>query len=97
MKVRYIKTTEDFVRKLSVSDIARVYRIRNLFEEGGFNIGPKYVKKVSSIIWEIRAGRIRLLLYIREQTAYCVHAFYKKTQKLPKRDLDLAERRSKFI
>lgn len=97
MKVRYIKETEDFVRKLSVSDVARVYRIRNLFIESGFSIGPKYIKKVSRNIWELRAGRIRLLLFMIRQDAICVHAFYKKTQKLPKKDLDLAEKRSRYI
>lgn len=98
MKVDFIEETEDFVNKLNLSDKTRLYRVRDVFQEVGFSIGPKYVKKISSKgIWELRAGRIRLFLYINGEQAVCVHSIYKKSQKLHDRDIKLAERRSKQL
>ena len=98
MQLEYIKPTVAFVERLKISDKARVDRVRELFEEFGFSIGPKYVKKVSALgIWELRAGDVRLLLSIRGKNAICVHAFYKKTQRLSKADLKLAEMRSEQL
>ena len=98
MKVDFIEETEDFVNNLNFSDKTRVYRVRDVFQEIGFSIGPKYVKKISGKgIWELRAGRIRLFLYIRGEQAICIYSIYKKSQKLHNRDIKLAEKRSKQL
>jgi len=98
MKVDFIEETEDFVNKLNLSDRTRVYRIRDIFQEVGFSVGPKYIKKISGKgIWELRAGRIRLFVFIKGEYGICVHAIYKKTQKLLSQDIKLAEKRSKEL
>ncbi len=98
MKVDFVEETGKFVKSLELSDKARVYRVRDVFQEIGFSVGPKYVKKVSNKgIWELRAGKVRLFLFIKGGYAVCVHAIYKKTQKLPTRDIKLAEKRSSQI
>ncbi len=94
-KVFYFPEVAKYVENLNVEDNSRLNRTRKLFEEKGFVIGQKYIKKITrSGIWELRAGKIRLLLYIKGNTAVGVHIIHKKSQKLPLKDIRLAERRS---
>ena len=97
MKVFYLDKVAEFIEKLTYTDSARLERTRKFFEEYGFKIGPKYVKKIADGIWELRAGNIRLFLCVRGESAYGVHIIYKKSQKLPKKDIELAEKRCKQL
>lgn len=97
MKVYYISEVVEFLDKAEEKDRARVSRTREFFEKYGFSIGPKYIKKIKSNLWELRAGKIRLFLYIFAHKAVGVHIIYKKSQKLPIKDIKLAEKRSKEI
>jgi len=94
MKVYYIEEVIEFLDKANEPDKARVDRTREYFEVYGFGIGPKYIKKIKANLWELRAGKIRLFLFITGEKAVGVHAIYKKTQKLPTKDIKLAEKRS---
>ena len=97
MKVFYNEEVAGFVHKLNEDDWAVLKRTRKLFEYYGFQIGPKYIKKIGKNLWGLRAGKIRLFLSIKDGTAYGVHIIYKKSQKLPQKDLKLAIKRSKQI
>ena len=97
MIIVYTQETEHFARNLTPQDRARLYRVKEYFERNGFSIGSKYIKKVTDDLWELRAGRIRLLLFIKKDMFICVYAFYKKTQKLPKQYIKLAEKRIKQL
>ena len=45
-----------------------------------------------------RAGQIRIFYYLkRDDAIYMLHAFRKKTQELPRREIDVALRRLKEI
>jgi len=98
MKVYYLPEVVKAFKTLNGSDQAKVDRTREFFEKYAFQIRPKYIKKVTtSGIWELRAGKIRLFLYIANKKAVGVHIIYKKTNKLPIKDIRLAERRSKEL
>jgi len=97
MKVFYNEEVAGFVHKLNEDDWAVLKRTRKLFEYYGFQIGPKYIKKIGKNLWELRAGKIRLFLSIKDGTAYGVHIIYKKSQKLPQKDLKLAIKRSQQV
>lgn len=98
MQVSYTVEVALFVEKLSLQDHARLDRIRKLFENYGFLIGQKYIKKVTrSGIWELRSGNVRIFLCIKGEKAIGVHAIYKKSQKLLLRDLKLTEKRCKNL
>ena len=84
---------KEFIESLDRVRKARVDRVYYLFEEFGRFLSNKYLKKISKDIWELRPGDIRLFLTIKGNTAYVIHGIYKKTQKTPKRDLDLALKR----
>lgn len=94
MKVFYSAEVEKFIRELNSQEGARLDRTRKFFEEYGFQIGPKYVKKISRAgIWELRAGDIRLFLCVKGNSAFGVHIIRKKSQKLSKNDIEIAEKR----
>ena len=98
MIIDFTEETREFVNELSLTDRTRVYWVRDLVNKFGFLSGPKYFKKVSPKgIWELRANRIRLFILVRGSMAVCIHAIYKKTQRLNSRDIKLAEKRSKEL
>lgn len=96
---RYSITTrhkaKEFIESLDKQRRARVDRIYYLFEEYGVTLPGKYLKKIDKEVWELRPGDIRLFLGIRGTTGVIVHAIFKKTQKTPKQDLELAKKRIK--
>lgn len=91
------KTVKDFIESLDKVRRGRIDRVYFLFEEYGFLIPGKYLKKIADNLWEFRASDIRLFFTIKGSTAYVIHAIYKKTQKTPRNDLDLALKRTREI
>lgn len=68
--------------------------------EYNWPVGPPKCKSLEGGIFEIRSnitsGRIaRVLFFIESNQMYLLHGFIKKSQKIPKRDLDLAKKRKK--
>ena len=78
---------------------AKVVHISKLIEELGLhNVGSPYVKHVQGKIWEIRASQGRCL-YITAQVKKVIilRSFIKKSQKLPKKELEIAKNRAQEI
>ena len=97
IEVFYTIEVIKFINKLSSQDSARLDRTRKFFEEYGFQIGSKYIKKITQTgIWELRAGNIRLFLCIRGNKAFGIHIIFKKTQKLNRKDIEIAEKRGVY-
>lgn len=86
---------KQFIESLDRARKARVDRIYYLFEEYGTFLPTKFLKKLSADVWELRPGDIRLFLAIKGNKGYVVHGVYKKTQKTPKKDLELSTKRIK--
>ncbi len=84
-----------FIASLDKARKARIDRIYYLFEEYGFNLPDKYLRKLTNNVWELRPGDVRLFLTIKGNQGFIVHAIRKKTQKTPKKDLALAIKRIK--
>lgn len=92
----------DFIKSLEEVDRDRIRTgIRILKEHGLTLLKTKWMKKIyhSPDIYELRiTGRneVRLLL-IRYKISFflIIHAFVKKTQKIPKQELTLAIKRTK--
>lgn len=97
MKIYYVEEVLRFIEGLNIQYGTRLKRVRELFVDYGFTVGPKYVKKIFNNIWELRAGNVRLFLCIKDRTVFGVHAIYKKTQKLNSKDIKLAIKRCKKI
>ncbi|MDD5147366.1 MAG: type II toxin-antitoxin system RelE/ParE family toxin [Candidatus Daviesbacteria bacterium] len=94
--ITYSKARE-FIESLTKEEKARVDRAYYLFEEYGTFLPSKYLKKLKSVVWELRPGNVRLFLTLKGHEAYVVHGIHKKSQKTPKMDLELAIKRIKEI
>jgi phage-related protein len=63
----------------------------------GFPLGLPLVEKVTDNLWEIRShipdGICRTFFTVYKDTIILLHSFIKKTQKTPKKELEIAHRR----
>jgi len=92
---------EEFLDSLSAKQAQKVTWVMNLIED--LEIVPvKYFKKMTGTddIWEIRVQSgnniFRILGFIKENNLVVLnHAFQKKTQKTPRKEIAIAEARKK--
>lgn len=73
----------------------KALRILSHIEEYGLEVAIPHIKKLTgTLLWEIRIlgeDSIRILYVTKqEKTVYLLHAFVKKTDKTPKKDIDTA-------
>ncbi len=91
----------DFLDSLTEKQVEKVFFVLDLIET--IDIVPrKFFKKLNSTddIWEVRvqyANNIFRLLgfYDNDELIILNHAFVKKTQKIPKKEIKIAEQRKK--
>jgi phage-related protein len=82
--------------------LANLFHTIDIMEEFGPMLGEPYTKALGSGLFEIRAkgkegiGR-SLFCTVKGKKIIILHSFIKKSQKIPKRELDLAKRRMKEI
>jgi len=93
MRVSNDPRVDKKIRFLPLDENSRIVRVIELFKEGGFGLNETYLKKLSHKVWELRAGKWRLLFGIVDDEAIIVNIFKKQTQKTPKREIDLATKR----
>lgn len=91
--LQWLRGLDKADRKVIGEDI-RVVQIR-------WQLGMPLVKKIEDKLWEIRthlSGRriARILFSISDNQMLLLHGFIKKSQKTPKRDLNLARNRRKL-
>jgi len=110
VKVRYYSSSagrspvEDFILSLPEPARLEIFDAISLLDSGK-TLEMPLSRNLSSIypgLHELRlrdkAGQIRVIYFIRKQVAiYLVHGFRKKTQEIPRKDLDLIIKRLKEI
>ncbi len=86
---------QEFILSTQPAEQSKIKQIILLFAEYGPTLPNKYLKRLSGTkkLWEIRAKRARVFLVIIKNQGITVHGIFKKTQKTPKRDIDLALQR----
>ncbi len=78
--------------------LARYLRIVDLIEKEGPNLGMPFTKAMGDGLFEIRVkgqegiGRV-FFCYVVNKRIVVLHGFVKKTQKTPKKELKLAQKR----
>ena len=98
----FYRGVEDMIVEMPPRIQARMIRLLELMEEHGANLGAPHTMPVGDGLFEIRAkakegiGRA-LFCYMKGNHVYMLHAFVKKSQKTPKKDLDLAKARMKEV
>ncbi|MBC8948654.1 MULTISPECIES: type II toxin-antitoxin system RelE/ParE family toxin [Xenorhabdus] len=81
---------------------ARILKLLELMERHGANLGSPHTEPMGNGLFELRAkaqegiGR-GLFCYLDGSNICILHAFVKKSQKTPKKDLDLAKIRMKEV
>ena len=100
----YSEKVELQTLKFPAGILANFLHIAEMIEDLGPNLGKPYVGRLGSGLYEIRAkGKEGI-----GRSAYCVakgktkeivilHSFIKKSQKTPKKDLDLSKKRMKEV
>jgi len=90
----------NFISSLDVSTRARTMRLIDLLEVYGNRLGLPYSKKITRQLYELRArgkNHIRIIYSFIGNDIFLLHGFKKKTSKIPKKELELAQKRYKYI
>jgi len=90
---RFVK---EFIDKQSPAVKGRYIGMVDFLEEYGPFLGGKYTKKVRKNLYELRITgkeQIRVFYTVKGKEIILLHAFKKKSQKLPKKEIEIALQR----
>lgn len=105
-KVKFFQTTrgdypvKEFIEEQDQPTAAKIASFVELLETDGPYLKPPYIKKLQDKLYELRiSGKIevRVVYTIKSGEYYLLHAFKKKTQKTPAREIKVALDRIKEI
>ena len=91
---------EDFIKEQDEATYAKILQSIKLLADNGPFLKPPYVKKLQSKLYELRISSkaaIRIFYTIANNEYYLLHAFKKKSQKTPVKELKTALDRMKEI
>ena len=98
----YSETVEQFILQLSPGLLARYLRLTDLMLEFGPNLGMPHTRAMGGGLFEIRVkgqegiARVFYCTMVHRRIVM-LHAFIKKSQKTPKRELAIATRRQREV
>ena len=101
-KVDFHNGVEDEILSMPPKIQARIIKLLELIEIHGANLGPPHTEPMGGGLFEIRAkakegiGR-GLFCYLKGQNVYVLRAFVKKSNKTPKKEIELARERMKEV
>ncbi|OGD57182.1 hypothetical protein A2V71_02055 [Candidatus Berkelbacteria bacterium RBG_13_40_8] len=94
------KPVGEFINSLSPATYAKTLHTLELLKQYGSFLGLPHCKKVTNSLYELRIRgkeEIRIFYFIRKRDIYLLHVFKKKTQKMPKNEIRIAEKRAKLL
>ncbi len=90
----------EFLKSIPKKDRAKILREIDLLEEFGLQLGMPHLKKMKGTddLWELRVKQgtdnYRVFYFTMKDSKFVLlHAFLKKTQKTPKKEITVAENR----
>lgn len=92
------KYTQDFILSQDNDSQAEIIKSLDLLSEYGLTLGIPHIKPLQNKIYELRVKtkdkgyRLLYFAYVNKKFIF-THGFVKKTQKTPKKDIDLAIKR----
>lgn len=98
-KVKFFQTArgnypaKEFIEKLNRKDYLRALRTVSFLQNFGPFIKMPYARKITNNLFELRvkgSESVRILYTKIGQTYYLIHAFKKKKQKVPKKEIETA-------
>lgn len=96
----YDQSIEKFITGLEKPVIAKTLRTLDLLEKFGNKLGMPHSKKIDTNLFELRVRgkkEVRIIYCFYKNTIVLLHAFIKKTQKIPKREIILAKNRQNTL
>ena len=89
---------EAFIVSLEAKSQARIARTLDLLEEFGIELGMPYARYLEKQLWELRVrlgrNRYRIIYFLPTgKTFILLHGFSKKTEVVPRADLEIANNR----
>jgi len=93
MKINIQPEVEKFIQDLEETAIAKTLRTTDLLEKFGHQLGMPHSKKVTNKLYELRVRgkqEIRIFYCFNRGVIYLIHGFIKKSQKIPKKELENA-------
>lgn len=100
MEIRISDEVERFIYSLEKQTIAKVLRTIDLLEIFGNKLVMPHSRKIKSQLFELRvrgAQEARILYAFRGSSAALLHGFIKKTDKIPKKEIEQALRKLKQL
>ena len=100
MEAVYLSGTEAFVTSLHPILKHKVVVMVNMLEECGNLLGMPFSKSLGKGLFELRImgdAHVRLFYCFHAGKAYLLHGIVKKSQKIPKKDLDFARKLQKML
>lgn len=100
--VEFYAGVEDDILKMPPKILARMLKLLEMIEKHGANLGSPHTESMGNGLFEVRAkakegiGR-SIFCYMQGKNILVLHAFIKKSQKTPKKDLALATDRMKEV
>lgn len=94
------RPVQEFIKSLNSTSKAKVARSIDLLEDIGPFLCMPHCKKITDDVFELRirgSEEVRILYVIKQKNIYLLHAFKKKSQKIPAREIHLAEFRAKLL
>ena len=91
---------EDFIKGQDEATYAKVLQSIRLLANSGPFLKPPYIKKLQNKLYELRiSGKIAIRIFytIVNNEYYLLHAFKKKSQRAPSKELKVALDRMKEI
>ncbi|MEP7730083.1 type II toxin-antitoxin system RelE/ParE family toxin [Marinomonas primoryensis] len=101
-KIHFYDAVEDSILTMPPKIQARMIKLLELMEKHGAHLGPPHTEAMGDGLFEIRAkaqegiGR-SLFCYLKGQQIFVLHTFVKKSQKTPKKELELAKSRQREV
>jgi phage-related protein len=96
---RGVSPVEEYIDSLKQpAEKAKVLYVLLLLEEFGVKLNMPHAKPIKDKLWELRPGKNRLLYFAHVENQFVIlHAFKKKTNKTPKKEIDTAQRRMQEV
>jgi phage-related protein len=95
------EVVKEFILKLQPSTKAKLTRLIDLLSQFGAELSMPHAKPIGKGLYELRVRgkqEVRVFyVFVTGSTIYLVHAFQKKTQETPKRELDIAQNRQRGV
>src|SRR3989344_8355331 len=100
-RIKFLKDdTYNFLTSLDDEISTKVFGLLEILDELGVHLGPPKLKKITKETYELRiVGKtsVRILCSFVGSEMYILHAFIKKSQKIPRKELETAVHRLRYL